>query len=108
MSFATLSIFFLLGSLALFLLVVRLRRIRLGAVVPALGVAAAILLGLTAVFDNLMIHSGLFDYESETLLGPHLGLAPIEDFTYPLAAVLFVPALWWLSGGRTPALEEQE
>lgn len=108
MSFATLSLYFLLGSLALFLLSIRVRKIRLRAVLPAFGVAAAILLGLTAVFDNLMIHSGLFDYESETLLGAHLGLAPIEDFTYPLAAVLFVPALWWLSGGRSPVLEEQE
>ncbi|KAA0978007.1 lycopene cyclase domain-containing protein [Paeniglutamicibacter gangotriensis] len=108
MSFATLSICFLLGSLALFLLAVRLRRIRLRAVLPALGVSVAILFGLTAVFDNLMIYSGLFDYESETLLGVHLGLAPIEDFTYPLAAVLFVPALWWLCGGLPPILEEQE
>ncbi|GAA5228164.1 lycopene cyclase domain-containing protein [Paeniglutamicibacter antarcticus] len=108
MSFATLSGCFLLGSFILFMLAVRLRRIRLRAVLPALGVAVAILFVLTAVFDNLMIYSGLFDYESDTLLGVHLGLAPIEDFTYPLAAVLFVPALWWLAAGRSPVLEEQD
>lgn len=108
MNFAALSACFLLGSLVIFLLAVWLRKIRLRSVLPALGVAAAILFVLTAVFDNLMIYSGLFDYESETLLGPHVGLAPIEDFTYPLAAVLFVPALWWLAGGRAAPLEEQK
>ena len=103
MSFALLSGWFLLGSLALFLVALRLRRIPLGAVAPALGATAAVLLVLTAVFDNLMIASGLFDYGQASLLGIRVGLAPIEDFSYPLAAVLFMPALWWLGGGTVPA-----
>lgn len=106
MSFAVLSLCFLLGSLVLFAAALRLRRISLATVAPALGIAGAILLVLTAVFDNLMIASGLFDYGAETLIGVHLGLAPLEDFAYPLAAVLFMPALWWLAGGSHPAPKE--
>lgn len=103
MSFAALSLCFMLGSPALFILAVRLRRIRLCEVLPAVGLAMLVLLVLTAVFDNLMIGSGLFGYGSQTLLGIHVGLAPLEDFSYPICAVLFVPALWWLAGGKIPS-----
>ena len=106
MSFALLSGWFLLGSLALFLVVLRLRRIQFGAVAPALGFALAVLMVLTAVFDNVMIAAGLFDYGDQSLLGIRVGLAPIEDFSYPLAAVLFMPALWWLGGGTAPARKD--
>ena len=80
-----------------------LRRIRLRDVLPALGLAMLVLLVLTAVFDNLMIASGLFGYGSQTLLGIRVGLAPWRTSAIPLCAVLFVPALWWLAGGRTRA-----
>jgi hypothetical protein len=36
----------------------------------------------------------LFTYTDAHLLGPRIGLAPIEDFAYPLAAVILLPALW--------------
>lgn len=49
---------------------------------------------LTAVFDTVMIASGLFHYSPDHLAGIHIGLAPIEDFAYPLAGVLLLPALW--------------
>jgi lycopene cyclase domain-containing protein len=49
---------------------------------------------LTAVFDTVMIASGLFHYAQDPLLGLHIGLAPIEDFAYPLAGALLLPALW--------------
>ncbi|WP_223622024.1 lycopene cyclase domain-containing protein [Microbacterium sp. EST19A] len=49
---------------------------------------------LTAVFDTVMIASGLFHYSPDHLAGLHIGLAPIEDFAYPLAGVLLLPALW--------------
>lgn len=103
MSFAVLSLCFMLGSLALFVLALRLRRIPAREVLPAVGLCMLVLLVLTAVFDNLMIGSGLFAYGSQTLLGIHVGLAPLEDFSYPVCAALFVPALWWLAGGRVSA-----
>lgn len=66
----------------------------------ASGVAAVILLALTAVFDNVMIGAGLFTYPDEHLSGLRLGLAPIEDFAYPLAAAFLVPAVFTLVGPR--------
>ena len=58
------------------------------------GLTLVSLVLLTAVFDSLMIGFDLFHYESEHLLGLHIGLAPIEDFSYPLVCVLLLPALW--------------
>ncbi len=59
---------------------------------------AAGLLVLTAVFDNLMIAADLFRYDASKLAGPHVLLVPVEDFAWPLAAVLVLPALWELLG----------
>jgi lycopene cyclase domain-containing protein len=67
----------------------------------ATAIAAAILLALTALFDSLMIAAGLFGYADGTRLGPTVGLAPVEDFAYPIAAVLIVPAVWTLVRRRT-------
>jgi small toxic polypeptide LdrA/B/C/D len=68
------------------------RRPDLGAV----GVALAALLLLTAVFDTIMIGAGFFTYADAHLLGARIGLAPIEDFAYPLAGVILLPAIWTL------------
>jgi lycopene cyclase domain-containing protein len=62
----------------------------------AIGLAALALLILTAVFDNVMIGVGLFAYDPAHTSGLAIGQAPIEDFTYPLAAVILLPALWSL------------
>ncbi|HQY32513.1 lycopene cyclase domain-containing protein [Actinotalea sp.] len=70
-------------------------------VVPRALLAALVALWvLTAVFDNLMISAGLVDYAAEHISGLRVGVAPLEDFTYPLAGVLLLPALWHLLGGR--------
>jgi small toxic polypeptide LdrA/B/C/D len=66
----------------------------------ATGLAGVLLLVLTAVFDSVMIAAGLFGYADGTRLGPTVGLAPIEDFAYPIAAVLLVPAVWTLASRR--------
>lgn len=67
----------------------------------ATGITILVLAVLTAVFDSLMIGAGLFYYSPEHLTGLFIGLAPIEDFAYPLAAALGLPALWWvLTRGR--------
>jgi small toxic polypeptide LdrA/B/C/D len=62
----------------------------------SLVVAAVALLVLTAVFDNVMIASGLFAYSDAHISGLRVGLAPVEDFAYPIAAVVLLPALWAL------------
>lgn len=60
----------------------------------AAGIAAGALIVLTAVFDSLMIHADLFYYADELISGMRIGLAPIEDFAYPIAGVLLLPVLW--------------
>lgn len=54
----------------------------------------------TAIFDNVIIGVGLVAYDPSTLLGAYIGLAPLEDFSYTLAAVMVLPALWILLGTR--------
>lgn len=60
----------------------------------AVALTAAVLLLLTAVFDNLMIAAGLFDYADARISGLRIGRAPVEDFCYPLAGVLLLTAVW--------------
>lgn len=70
-------------------------------VIAAVVSTIAVLMVLTAIFDNVMIASGLFDYAGHTLSGLRVGLAPVEDFAYPIAAGLLLPGLWLLfTGGR--------
>lgn len=59
-----------------------------------LGLTLAALVVLTAVFDNVMIALDIMDYSPDRRLGPTLGLAPLEDFAYVVAAVILLPALW--------------
>ncbi|MGM1016951.1 MAG: lycopene cyclase domain-containing protein [Actinomycetota bacterium] len=98
MTYLTLSLWFVGAALlatALLPLASRTRprpRPHLGAVLLTIGT----LFVLTAVFDNIMIGTGLFHYAPSQLVGVHIGLAPLEDFTYPLAGALLLPALWTL------------
>jgi lycopene cyclase domain-containing protein len=70
----------------------------------AMGSALIIVVALTAVFDNVMIAAGLFTYAPERILGLKLGVAPIEDFGYPVAAAILLPSLWaLLQRKREPA-----
>ncbi|RZU62998.1 lycopene cyclase domain-containing protein [Zhihengliuella halotolerans] len=86
----------LLGILAVF----RCRAGRRRAVLASAAAAVVVLVILTAVFDNLMLAAGLFGYTPETLSGHHIGLAPLEDFAYPVAAAILLPALWVLFAGK--------
>ncbi|MFD4957071.1 lycopene cyclase domain-containing protein [Microbacterium sp. NPDC058389] len=72
------------------------RRARFGHRMAASGVAAGILILLTAVFDNVMIAVGLFTYPDGLISGLRIGLAPVEDFAYPLCAAFLVPAVFTL------------
>jgi lycopene cyclase domain-containing protein len=59
-----------------------------------IGVATVALLALTAVFDTLIVANGIVAYDDTRRVGLAIGLAPVEDFAYPLAGVLLVPAIW--------------
>ncbi|TDW29662.1 lycopene cyclase domain-containing protein [Cryobacterium psychrophilum] len=62
--------------------------------------AGVVVMILTAVFDNVMIQSGLMAYASGTTSGLLVGVAPVEDFAYPLAGLILLPSLWLLFGRR--------
>ena len=67
----------------------------------ASAVAAVVLVALTAIFDNVMIAADLFTYPEHNISGIRIGLAPIEDFSYPLCAAFLVPAVWTLLTPRS-------
>ncbi|MBX3100433.1 MAG: lycopene cyclase domain-containing protein [Salinibacterium sp.] len=83
---------------AIFLMIVAVvallafRRVRWAAI----GLTAAILLVMTAVFDNIMISVGLVAYNESLISGAFIGVAPVEDFAYAVAAIVGLPALWAL------------
>lgn len=60
---------------------------------PTLG-SAAILIALTAIFDNVIIGTGIVAYDESLISGIKIGVAPIEDFAYTLLAIILVPSLF--------------
>lgn len=70
--------------------------------VASWGIATAVLLGLTVVFDNVMIGAGLFDFGEHGITGIRLGLMPIEDLLYPIAGALLLAGVWQLLGAERP------
>jgi len=66
---------------------------------PAL-VGLVVLVALTAVFDNVIVGSGIVAYDPAKILGVRIGVAPVEDFAYAIVAALALPALWILLGRR--------
>lgn len=80
------------------------RRPRFGRRMRTSALTALALIVLTAIFDNVMIAVDLFSYPPEHLSGIRIGLAPLEDFAYPVCAAFLVPALYTLvSARREPA-----
>jgi lycopene cyclase domain-containing protein len=57
-------------------------------------IAAAVMLTLTAIFDNVIIGTGIVAYDQSKLSGLLLGFAPLEDFAYTLVALVLVPSLF--------------
>jgi len=80
---------------ALVVLARRGRRVLLAALV-----GLAVLVALTAVFDNVIVGTGIVAYDGSKILGLRIGVAPVEDFSYAVAAALALPALWVLLRGR--------
>jgi lycopene cyclase domain-containing protein len=62
----------------------------------SVAIAAIILLAITAIFDNIMISVGLVGYDRTHISGLFVGVAPLEDFAYAVAAVVLLPSLWLL------------
>lgn len=58
----------------------------------AVGLTVLTLSALTAIFDSAMIAADLFRFEESALTGIRIGLAPIEDFAWPIAAGILIPS----------------
>jgi len=56
--------------------------------------AGLVLLIVTAVFDNVIVASGVVAYEESKILGLRIISAPLEDFGYAIVGVWLIPALW--------------
>jgi lycopene cyclase domain-containing protein len=88
MTYSVMNLFFLIPvGLAAFLV----RRWLSG---RALLWTAFAVLTATAIFDNYIIGTGVVAYADSTLSGIRIGLAPIEDFGYAIAAILGLPTIW--------------
>ncbi len=102
MTFLDLVLVFVGSALAVLVGAALVGRVR-GGHLRAVAATLVALWVLTAVFDNVMIAAGLFDYGHELLLGVYVGQAPVEDFAYPLGSALLLPALWLLLTSRPRA-----
>lgn len=56
--------------------------------------ASALMLLITAIFDNVIIATGIVAYDEAKISGIKIGVAPIEDFAYTVVALLVVPTLF--------------
>lgn len=65
-----------------------------------IALAAIVVLTLTVVFDNVLVATGIVGYDADLISGARLGVAPIEDFAYAIAALLLAPSLWSLLSPR--------
>lgn len=88
------GIYIAVAAVFLVLFIVRERPVR-GWLI-ALAATTGALLVLTAIFDAVMIAVDLYRYPPEALVGIKLGNVPIEDFAWPIVAVLVVPAAYAL------------
>jgi lycopene cyclase domain-containing protein len=96
MNYAQLNAFFLLPVVVVGVWAAVIARRRGGPRIASIALAAAVLLLMTAVFDNVMIGIGLVGYEETRISGSFIGIAPVEDFAYAIAAIVLLPSLWVL------------
>ena len=87
MNYLTLNLLFLGLSLLALLLVPKNRW-------PAYLVGMVPMFVITAIFDNLIVAARIVGYDSSKITGIMIGIVPIEDFAYTIAAVLIVPSVW--------------
>ena len=62
--------------------------------IKPLVAASAVMLLITAIFDNVIIATGIVAYDEAKISGIKIGVAPIEDFAYTVVALLVVPTLF--------------
>lgn len=67
----------------------------------AIAGATGVLLVLTAIFDNVIVGTGIVAYDENLISGIKIGFAPIEDFAYSLAAPLLISIIMALSKGTS-------
>ena len=87
MNYLILNLIFVAVSLLALLLVPKNRW-------PAYLVGLVPMLLLTAIFDNLIVTAGIVAYDPSKISGVMIGVVPIEDFAYTIAAVVIVPSVW--------------
>ena len=51
------------------------------------------------MFDNVLVGTGIVGYDPDLISGAKIGVAPLEDFAYAIAAIILLPSLWALLGG---------
>lgn len=68
----------------------------------AVGLAAIVVLVFTAVFDNVLVGTGIVGYDPARISGARIGVAPLEDFAYAIAALALLPTVWELLTPRRP------
>ncbi|WP_395638270.1 lycopene cyclase domain-containing protein [Pseudolysinimonas sp.] len=66
-----------------------------------IGLAAIVVLVLTAIFDNVLVGTGIVGYDPALISGAKIGVAPLEDFAYAIAALVLLPSLWSLLTPRS-------
>jgi len=59
-------------------------------------VAGIALLVMTIVFDNVIVGTGVVAYDASLISGLKIGVIPVEDLAYSIAAVVLLPSLWVL------------
>ncbi|WP_260855719.1 lycopene cyclase domain-containing protein [Curtobacterium sp. 9128] len=59
-------------------------------------VAGVVLLVMTVVFDNVIVALRIVAYDPALISGARIGVIPIEDLAYSIAAVVLLPSLWVL------------
>lgn len=56
-------------------------------------VVGVVLVVATVVFDNVIVGSGIVAYDATRISGVRLGVVPVEDLAYAVAALLLLPSL---------------
>ncbi len=95
MTYLTLNAIFL-GAVLIVGLIIR-KQLTWRAIARATGA----LLVLTAIFDNVIVGTGIVAYDENLISGIKIGFAPIEDFAYSLAAPLLISSIMALSKGAS-------